>query len=492
MSQKDFDKQLEMLTTPIERRLQQFEESFLRRIGERVDIITKLSGKTFDRSQINAAIEQDIYELRLQLMATDQSNSKDVEKLLSQFSGDIYRDAKKYYDAKGLEWVPYDSNDAVKQVADAVIAATKEHLTSLSKTNVIRLLDKNRENPVPYAKAYRSICNLASERVASGFTDYRSELRDILKQCSKSGVRVQYESGRTRRLDSAARMNLLDGVRAVNREVQNAVGKQFGADGYEISAHASPAPDHADIQGMQYSAKEYEELNRSLARPIGELNCSHFAFAILIGVSAPNYSKAELDEMKRANEQGFDYEGKHYTMYEGTQLQRQLETAIRYAKEDQIAAKAFNDSEWIVKAQDNIRQLTRQYRAVSKASGLSVKRERMSVSGYRAIDKFSQNGIIKAERSLQQRLDFALPNGEKGFIPKNAMFETVVTIAGNGSKKALRAADKLAGKYGGAAAEWKKQAGKIVSEKYIFDVHWYEKSDGVQYDVKLKKRGDKK
>lgn len=37
----------------------------------------------------------------------------------------------------------------------------------------------------------------------------------------------------------------------------------------------------------------------------------------------------------------------------------------------------------------------------------------------------------------------------------------------------------------GKKGEWKKRIGKVESDKYIFDVHWYE-SDSKQYDVKLK------
>ena len=31
--------------------------------------------------------------------------------------------------------------------------------------------------------------------------------------------------------------------------------------------------------------------------------------------------------------------------------------------------------------------------------------------------------------------------------------------------------------YGGNAEDWQKKVGKIESDKYIFDVHWYEKDD---------------
>lgn len=91
--------------------------------------------------------------------------------------------------------------------------------------------------------------------------------------------------------------------------------------------------------------------------------------------------------------------------------------------------------------------------------------------------------------SLQERLDYEM-NGEKLFIPTNSKLESVRTIAGSGSKTPLRVAENLAKQYGGDPAEWKKKVGKIESDKYIFDVHWYELY-GKQYRAKVKERRDK-
>ena len=55
-------------------------------------------------------------------------------------------------------------------------------------------------------------------------------------------------------------------------EMFNAVNQMnydaIGADGWEISAHPAPAPDHALYQGRQYSKEEYDRINNSLARKI--------------------------------------------------------------------------------------------------------------------------------------------------------------------------------------------------------------------------------
>ena len=83
------------------------------------------------------------------------------------------------------------------------------------------------------------------------------------------------------------------------------------------------------------------------------------------------------------NNEGFEFEGKHYTNYEGTQLQRNLERAIREQKDIQILAKASDTTNLIDKAQQNITVLTNKYRKLSEASKLPTKAQRLRVSGYR-------------------------------------------------------------------------------------------------------------
>lgn len=100
--------------------------------------------------------------------------------------------------------------------------------------------------------------------------------------------------------------------------------------------------------------------------------------------------------------------------------------------------------------------------------------------------KNSENG---ATISLQNQLPYII-DGEKKFIPKGAKIEICKIIAGYGSDVVLRVADKLSETYSIPANEISKVAGKIDSEKYIFDVHWYEYK-GVQYQAKLKVRREK-
>jgi hypothetical protein len=100
------------------------------------------------------------------------------------------------------------------------------------------------------------------------------------------------------------------------------------------------------------------------------------------------------------------------------------------------------------------------------------------------LQKAYRNGF-----SLQEPLPYTW-KGESSYIPAGANIINVKTIAGGNSETPLRDVPRLVNTYGGAKSHWKKQTGTISSDKYDFEVHWYEK-DHVQYEPKLKSRKDK-
>jgi hypothetical protein len=221
-----------------------------------------------------------------------------------------------------------------------------------------------------------------------------------MQQLVDSGIRKMYwDSGYTQRLDTAVRRNLLDGVRAINQGVQDETGKQFGADGKEISVHANSAPDHEPVQGHQFTNKQYERLQNQqsfidtygikfspIERAIGTLNCRHFTYSIIIGFAKPNFSLKQLEKMKEDNAKGYTTpDGKHYTMYECTQRQREMETLIRKNKDGQIAAKASGDINLARKYQTKVDAYSKKYKEFSNACGLSPKMSKCRVAGYKKI-----------------------------------------------------------------------------------------------------------
>ena len=139
--------------------------------------------------------------------------------------------------------------------------------------------------------------------------------------------------------------------------------------------------------GHQFSNKEFEKLQetgiakdyngeiidihyKGNYRPISEYNCYHRPFRIVLGISKPLYTQKQLEEIKEKNNNGFDFDGNHYTMYEASQLLRKIERTIRKDKDIQILAKSSGDKDLTLQMQTNITQLTTKYRQICKISGL--------------------------------------------------------------------------------------------------------------------------
>lgn len=311
--------------------------------------------------------------------------------------------AKQFYLHRHLKYIPYSKDIALQNQVASISALTNELFKNISNTTTIGYVFEDLNGNVTFKNIQETYYQLIDEAiigVTQGKETFASSMRKTLKSLGRSGL-VQYESGRTRRLDSAVRMNILDGIRQLNIENSKRFGQEYGADGVEISVHENPAPDHEDIQGRQFSNEEYEKLetggnakdyqgniyNGADKRQIAHYNCYHKIFTIVLGVSQPLYTDEQLTEIKNKNNDGFEFDGKHYTLYEGTQLQRRIETEIRKNKDVQILARASGDDfrDIAEESQRKINQLSIKYNDLCKASGLLPKKARRSVSNYRRI-----------------------------------------------------------------------------------------------------------
>lgn len=95
------------------------------------------------------------------------------------------------------------------------------------------------------------------------------------------------------------------------------------------------------------------------------------------GVSERAYTDEQLAHIDDGHDVTF--EGKHYTAYEATQKQRQIERTVRKLKREQTAYKAAGLTEEEQAVTARIRRLNAEYKAFSEAAGLPMQRERMRV-----------------------------------------------------------------------------------------------------------------
>jgi hypothetical protein len=334
-------------------------------------VITKIAEniKNIGEADINKLKRISVYTKDLNDIARELSKTAkpdEIYDLYMQIAKEEYDRYDKFYSGKRK---PLQQDKKLMQLIENQAKITAGSMRNLSNTTTVGLIMGKQF--VPLDKAYKLLVDEAVQAVYQGADAYGSAKHKILKQIGK-GTRVQYESGITRRLDTAARQNILDGVKALTLEASKQMGDEFGADGYEISAHLQCAPDHLPYQGKQYSIKEFEDLQNSLDRPFMEYNCTHTVYPIILGISSPTHSKSELSRITADNKSKQGYQGKDYTPYEATQMQRKIETEVRYIDDALSVAKAGGDKELQSESEKKRKQLVNEYRKFSKQMGLET------------------------------------------------------------------------------------------------------------------------
>ncbi len=363
-------------------------EDIARRVSEAGQLTSTASYQVWRLQQLGMSQRQLKKELRKRLKVSH----RELRKLLTQSAEVGYNfDISKH---PYVQAVPFSKNETIQQIVNAAAQMAQEDLTNITQT--IGFVTPNGK-AVGLTDAYQQACDFAFAKVATGAQDYNSAIREATANLAKRGiVTIDYESGVHTSLEAAVRRNVMGALGIMQEQISQQNHDDMGCDGWEISAHAASAPDHEPIQGKQYSDEAYEKLNNSLVRRIGTLNCGHAAFPIILGVDSPQYSPEELEKFRQENEKGIDYEGRHYTMYEATQRQRQLERAIRDRKRRILIDETTGDKERLAIDQTKFVRLNDEYARFTKAAGLRSQRERANIAGFGPKEATASRAAAKA------------------------------------------------------------------------------------------------
>lgn len=393
------EKLIDLLVERLVDRIEEGNSYTLRKIGESIKEIGSLSpGKAQQLSQI-LKYGGNYDKIVEKLVQITEMNVKDIYEIFEEVAKSDYAFAKKFYDYRGVKYIPYEENIALQQQVKALARITASEYANFSNTLAFTKRVNGRVVYTDLARTYQDTIDKAVLSIAQGKNTFQEQMYSTIKELGSSGIkRVDYASGRSVRLDSTVRQHLKGALRNLHNETQAVFGEEFGADMIEISVHEHPAPDHY-MQGKQMMIEEYEKMQNHLPfkdlqgniyepldRPISELNCYHYVFYGVAGVSKPNYTDEELNNILKENEKGIELDGQKYTIYEMSQIQRRLETSIRKQKDLQIIGRASGNKEIVENAQRKITELTHKYKRVSDISGLPYKRDRLRVSNYKRVN----------------------------------------------------------------------------------------------------------
>ena len=348
----------------------------VRRVAHAGQMTSTAAYQVWKAQQLGVSQRQIKQEMRRML----KLSHKEIRRIMYQSAQSGYNlDVSRF---PQVQAIPFQQNTVLQQIVSAAAELAEDDFTNLTQT--MGMVDPY-GNALPLQDAYRACTDFAFELVSTGAADYMTAIRQATRNLADKGLRV------------------IDGLGLMQEKIIQETHDQLGCNGWEITAHANSAPDHEPIQGKQYSDEAYTALNNSLRRRIGTLNCGHAAFPIILGVNRPQYTAAELEKFRQDNKKGVTIDGRHYTGYEATQMQRRLERAIRRQKNRIMVDEAAGDGEKLKTDKTRLTILRQRYVEFSRDAGLRTQYERTEVAGFgekqdNSLANSTNSGIMAVNR----------------------------------------------------------------------------------------------
>lgn len=391
------DEQIEKLLYGYTSRQDEFSMSVIKVIADRLSKIADFDNlNTLDREKV---MREDITKINRAYGKYVSDQRKRIREDFWWIAVIVYLESLKFYEEQLELKMNKTLNDAVMKIT----GIAEKSLVNAIKNPVFVIRDLKTPAVLKaynLEKTYRSVMQEALSYKSLSDDMRTIALKRTETQLFDSGVRYMIDNSSDSAKDTTSanntiRFNVLDNMKNLINKMQDIMGKQFGANAVELSAHIYPAPDHAPAQGHQYSLEEVEKMQSGadfkdlqgnkyvgFERNIGQWNCRHYFMRIKKGTE-PTYTQKQLDKILADNERGYtDADGKHRTLYECTQVQRRYEREIRRAKEKYLYGKALNNKDMMARARNRVGALTTQYKQFSQKCGISAKLERIRVKDY--------------------------------------------------------------------------------------------------------------
>lgn len=329
------------------------------------------------------------------LASSESSFKSEIIKLLGNdlmyLSTVVYGDSKSLY----LNPINLKENKELFANVKSTIDKAKLALLELIKDPVFVYNNKVYKPSEFYSTVIQD--SLLNRDLLGHFKTIRNASKRLLNaQSTFMSILSREKFGRITSGITAIRNNVLNSIKNVISKITNFISKDVKSDGIELSAHVFPAPDHAPVQGKQFSNEEFAKMQNGqdfvdvkgnhysgFPRPIMAWNCRHYTKPIIIGKTKPEHTEEELQKILDDNEKGYTTkDGKHYTLYECTQIQRGYERRIREAKSQLNMFNNLKDNVSASKYKSKVMSLTNQYKEFSKACGIAPNIDRLRVKDY--------------------------------------------------------------------------------------------------------------
>lgn len=328
--------------------------------------------------------------------AISETTDTSLEKLNKLFDDVVERNQVYYTEVIDIAKVTKPDALVNQSDVDAIRKQTKDEFHNITQSMGF-LVDAGR-TMLPPASAYQWALDSAELQVQSGAISYEQAIETAIKQLADSGLKtVNYENGHVDSIDVAVRRAVMTCVNQINQQYRNQSMDYLETDLVEVNAHSGARDidgpmgweNHKKWQGKVYRWRKYPKTSAGdypdfedicgmgSVTGIGGANCRHSFYSFVEGVNERTYTDEQLAHIDDGL--GCMFEGKTYSAYEATQMQRRIERTIRKWKRRKASFEAAELADDAQAANIRLRRLNEKYREFSKAAGLPMQRDRMRV-----------------------------------------------------------------------------------------------------------------
>ena len=385
---------LDALPEELAELFQSLEDTLLDEICSRLKLADRLNEVTVQDIRALRSHGIDLKDIEKAIRKTTGISESKLNKLLDDV---VERNQKYYTELIALAHITQPETLVSVEDTWAIYEQTKQTMRNITRSMGF-LVDAGRTMLSP-AKAYQWALDNATMQIQSGAISYNQAIKSAVRQLAQSGLKVvDYESGHRDQIDVAARRAVMTAVNQLNRKYSEQSMDFLQTDLVQVEAHAGARDidgpkgweNHKKWQGKLYrwaeftkkypdaSKGEYPDFESTCG--IGDVtgilgaNCRHSWSAFVEGVMERTYTDKQLEHIDDGL--GCTFEGKTYTAYEATQMQRRVERTIRNLKREKAAYKAAGLTEKERAVNIRLRRLNAKYKAFSEAAGLPEQWER--------------------------------------------------------------------------------------------------------------------
>lgn len=381
---------------------QQVEEQILQDVARRIgkmDAVTPTANWQLWRYQQTEALRNDVVKLLAKYTGKSEAA---IRRLLLQAATEAMEREDAIYYHYDMEPTPFDESAALNNLLDAgarQTCGTWQNLTATTANTV--------------TGAFERTLDAAWLKVSTGAFDYKTAVKQAVDSLADDMPMVTYPSGHTDSIEVAARRAVLTGVNQTTGKLQVARMDEMGCEFVETTAHGGARPSHAEWQGrrfhrggaVDYKGRHYPDFEAATGYGTGAglcgWNCRHTFFAVFPELGdPPQWTQEQLRELNARN---IEWNGKKYTAYEISQMQRARERNVRRWKKRYLAedAAGLDPTDSAVR----LRAARQSLAEFAQATGGRVDSARVSVPKFGRSEASRANWAAKKNSSVYSSLN---------------------------------------------------------------------------------------